>query len=463
MGKNIKNQAPVELGQEVSLWIDGLGSNGEGVGRVDNYTVFVPYALPGEEVKVIIETVKKTYSIGRLTKLLQASPERQEAPCGLYGICGGCQLQHTTYENQLALKTQKVKGIMVRIGGLEENLVLPALGPKNPWAYRNKMQMPVGGTQRNLHMGFYRRGSHAIVDGTNCLIQRPENNKIAQVCYDLAHDLGVEPYDERTGKGFLRHVIGRVGQDQWMVILVGTGPHLPRQEEWVQGIRQALPKVSSIVLNINNRKTNVIMGPKNRLLWGENYIQDAIEDLTFSLSPHSFFQVNPEQTAVLYNKALEFADLSGGESVIDAYCGTGTISLFLAHKAKRVIGIEIVEPAILDARKNAAANGFTNTEFIVGDAAIEMPKLYKKGQRPDVIVFDPIRAGCKEEVLKAAAGMKPKRMVYVSCNPASMARDIAILRPLGYEVVKVQPVDMFPQTSHVEAVALLVQSPSDAE
>ena len=463
MGKNIKNQAPVELGQEVSLWIDGLGSNGEGVGRVDNYTVFVPYALPGEEVKVIIETVKKTYSIGRLTKLLQASLERQEAPCELYGICGGCQLQHTTYENQLALKTQKVKDIMVRIGGLEENLVLPALGPQNPWAYRNKMQMPVGGIQGHLRMGFYKRGSHAIVDGTNCLIQRPENNEIAQVCYDLAHDLGVEPYDERTGKGFLRHVIGRVGQDQWMVILVGTGPNLPRQEEWIQGIRQALPKVSSIVLNINDRKTNVIMGPKNRLLWGETYIQDAIEDLIFSLSPHSFFQVNPEQTAVLYNKALEFADLSGGESVIDAYCGTGTISLFLAHKAKRVIGIEIVEPAILDARKNAAANGFTNTEFIVGDAAIEMPKLYKKGERPDVIVFDPIRAGCKEEVLIAAAGMKPKRMVYVSCNPASMARDIAILRPLGYEVVKVQPVDMFPQTSHVEAVALLVQSPSDAE
>ena len=340
---------------------------------------------------------------------------------------------------------------------------MPALGPKNPWAYRNKMQMPVGGTQRNLHMGFYRRGSHAIVDGTNCLIQRPENNKIAQVCYDLAHDLGVEPYDERTGKGFLRHVIGRVGQDQWMVILVGTGPNLPRQEEWVQGIRQALPKVSSIVLNINDRKTNVIMGAKNRLLWGDNYIQDAIEDLTFSLSPHSFFQVNPEQTAVLYNKALEFADLSGGESVIDAYCGTGTISLFLAHKAKRVIGIEIVEPAILDARKNAAANGFTNTEFIVGDAAIEMPKLYKKGERPDVIVFDPIRAGCKEEVLKAAASMKPKRMVYVSCNPASMARDIAILRPLGYEVVKVQPVDMFPQTSHVEAIAKLVRTKADKD
>lgn len=463
MGKKIKNQAPVELGQEVSLWIDGLGSNGEGVGRVDNYTVFVPYALPGEEVRVIIETVKKTYSIGRLTKLLQASPERQEALCELYGICGGCQLQHTTYENQLALKTQKVKDIMVRIGGLEENRVLPALGPQNPWAYRNKMQMPVGGIQGHLRMGFYKRGSHAIVDGTNCLIQRPENNEIAKVCYDLAHDLGVEPYDERTGKGFLRHVIGRVGQDQWMVILVGTGPNLPRQEEWVQGIRQALPKVSSIVLNINDRKTNVIMGPKNRLLWGENYIQDAIEDLTFSLSPHSFFQVNPEQTAVLYNKALEFADLSGGESVIDAYCGTGTISLFLAHKAKRVIGIEIVEPAILDARKNAAANGYTNTEFIVGDAAIEMPKLYRKGQRPDVIVFDPIRAGCKEEVLIAAASMKPKRMVYVSCNPASMARDIAILRPLGYEVVKVQPVDMFPQTSHVEVIAKLVRTKVDKD
>lgn len=455
MGKKNKLQAPVSLGQEVILTIGGIGSNGEGVGRLDNYTIFVPYALPGEEVVVSISTLKKNYAIGDLQSVVKASPNRQEAPCHLYGLCGGCQMQHMTYEHQLDLKTQKVRDIMVRIGGVDGSKVQDTLGPKDPWAYRNKMQMPVGGSKKYLQMGFYKKGSHQIVDGTHCLIQREGNNDIARVCYDIAHKIGVEPYNEMTSQGFLRHVIGRIGLKEWMVILVGTSDKLPQEEVWVEEIRKALPPVRSIVLNVNDKKTNVIMGPKNRLLWGQDYIHDQIEDLSFSLSPHSFFQVNPEQTAVLYNKALDYADLKGGETVIDAYCGTGTISLFLAHKANKVIGIEIVEPAILDARKNAEKNGFTNTEFIVGDAALEMPKLYKSGERPDVIVFDPIRVGCKPEVLEAAAGMEPKRMVYVSCNPASMARDIVILRGLGYEVEQVTPVDMFPQTSHVEAVALL--------
>lgn len=455
MGKKNKLQAPVSLGQEVTLTIVGIGSNGEGVGRLDNYTIFAPYALPGEEVVVTISILKKNYAVGDLKSIIKASPERREPACPLYGICGGCQMQHMTYGHQLALKTQKVKDIMVRIGGIAAHKVKAALGPENPWAYRNKMQMPVGGTKGHLQMGFYKKGSHQIVDGTHCLIQREANNEIARICYEIAHKVGVEPYDESTGRGFLRHVIGRVGQDEWMVILVGTSDHLPQEETWIEEIRKALPKVTSIVLNINSKKTNVIMGPQNRLLWGKDYIHDQIEDLDFALSPHSFFQVTPEQTAVLYNKALEYADLKGGETVIDAYCGTGTISLFLAHKANKVIGIEIVEPAILDARTNAEKNGFTNTEFIVGDAALEMPKLYKSGERPDVIVFDPIRAGCKPEVLEAAAGMEPDRMVYVSCNPASMARDIVILRELGYEVVEVTPVDMFPQTSHVETVVLM--------
>lgn len=455
MGKKNKLQAPVSLGQEVIMTIGGIGSNGEGVGRLDNYTIFVPYALPGEEVVVSISTLKKNYAIGDLKSVVKASPNRQEAPCHLYGLCGGCQMQHMTYEHQLDLKTQKVRDIMVRIGGVDGSKVQDTLGPKDPWAYRNKMQMPVGGSKKHLQMGFYKKGSHQIVDGTHCLIQREGNNDIARVCYDIAHKIGVEPYNEMTGQGFLRHVIGRIGLKEWMVILVGTSDKLPQEEVWVEEIRKALPQVRSIVLNVNDKKTNVIMGSKNRLLWGQDYIHDQIEDLSFSLSPHSFFQVNPEQTAVLYNKALEYADLKGGETVIDAYCGTGTISLFLAHKAQKVIGIEIVEPAILDARKNAQNNGFSNTEFIVGDAALEMPKLYKSGERPDVIVFDPIRAGCKPEVLEAAAGMEPERMVYVSCNPASMARDIVILRELGYEVEEVTPVDMFPQTSHVEAVCLM--------
>lgn len=447
--------APVSPGDRASVSIQGIGSSGEGVGRINDFTVFVPFALPGEEVEVEITIVKKSYAVGRLISIVKASPQRIKPNCELYGICGGCQLQHITYEGQLELKTQKVKDVIQRIAHLNPNLVKPTLGPENPWAYRNKMQMPVGGTRDNLKMGFYAMGSHDIVQGTNCPIQDEGNNQIAQVCYDIATELGIEPYDEHTGKGILRHVIGRIGQSGWMVILVTATEYLPQQEEWITRIAARLPRVETIVHNVNHRRTNVILGATNHILFGDGTIIDHIKDLQFTLSPHSFFQVNPEQTTVLYDQALEYAALQGNETVIDAYCGTGTISLFLAHKAKHVIGIEIVEPAIINARENAKRNGYDNTEFIVADAAVEMPKLYEKGIRPDVIVFDPIRAGCKEEVLTSAAAMKPKRIVYVSCNPATMARDIAVLTELGYELREVQPVDMFPMTAHVEAVCLM--------
>lgn len=449
--------APVKLGEEVLVTIHGIGSSGEGVGRVDDFTVFVPFALPGETVKVSINMVKKTYATGKLIDIVTPASNRIEPTCNLYGVCGGCQLQHITYEGQLSLKTQKVKDVIERIGHQNPDLVKPALGPKEPWAYRNKMQMPVGGTRGDIKMGFYAMGSHDIVQGTNCPIQDDGNNTIAQICYDIAKELDVEPYDEHTGKGVLRHVIGRIGQSGWMVILVTATDYLPQQEEWVKSIINRIPQVETIVHNVNSKRTNVILGPTNHVLYGAGTITDHIKDLRFNVSPHSFFQVNPEQTTVLYDQALAYADLKGNETVIDAYCGTGTISLFLAHKAKHVIGIEIVEPAIINARENAKNNGYDNTEFIVADAAVEMPKLYKAGVRPDVIVFDPIRAGCKEEVLTSAAGMEPKRIVYVSCNPATMARDIEILTHHGYELKEVQPVDMFPMTAHVEAVALLTR------
>lgn len=450
--------APVKLGDEVLVTIHGIGSSGEGVGRVDDFTVFVPFALPGETVKVSINMVKKTYATGKLLEVVTPANNRIDPTCELYGICGGCQLQHITYEGQLSLKTQKVKDVIERIGHQNPDLVKPALGPKNPWAYRNKMQMPVGGTKGDIQMGFYAMGSHDIVQGTNCPIQNEGNNIIAQACYDIAMELDIEPYDEHTGNGVLRHVIGRIGQSGWMVILVTATEYLPHQEEWVKNITNRIPQVETIIHNVNSKRTNVILGPKNNILYGDGMITDHIKDLQFTLSPHSFFQVNPEQTTMLYDQALAYADLKGNETVIDAYCGTGTISLFLAHKAKHVIGIEIVEPAIINARENSRNNGYDNTEFIVADAAVEMPKLYKAGVRPDVIVFDPIRAGCKEEVLTSAAGMEPKRIVYVSCNPATMARDIEILTHYGYELQEVQPVDMFPMTAHVEAVALLTRS-----
>ena len=455
--KKKQQKAPVCVGYTYTIEIHGTGSSGEGVGRYEGFTVFVPYALPNETVQVKITIVKKNYAVGDIVEVLTPSAERVVPECKVYGNCGGCQLQHASYAEQLHLKTESVKSVIERIAKCDPNLVLPCIGPEEPWRYRNKMQMPVGGTIGNIRMGFYQKGSHSIINHEHCPIQDVGNDEIRKVCYEAMKDLGIEPYDEHTERGVIRHVIGRIGKDEWMVILVSRTPSIPREKELVDRIVKALPQVTSIVVNHNPKQTNVILGPTNRTLYGKDQITDYIKDLSFQLSPHSFFQVNPEQTTVLYDTALEFAELKGHETVIDAYCGTGTISLFLAHKAKHVIGIEIVEPAIADAKKNAERNGYSNTEFIVGDAAVEMPRLYKQGIKPDVIVFDPIRAGCKEDVLHAAVGMAPERMVYVSCNPSSMARDIEILTRYGYQLVKVQPVDMFPQTYHVEAVSLLTR------
>ncbi len=456
--KKKQQKAPVCVGTTYTIEIHGTGSSGEGVGKYEGFTVFVPYALPNERVQVKINVVKKNYAVGDIVSVITPSAERVNPQCEVYGDCGGCQLQHASYTEQLRLKTESVKAVIERIAKCDPNLVLPCIGPEDPWRYRNKMQMPVGGTVGNIRMGFYQKGSHSIINHEHCPIQDAGNDEIRKVCYEAMNELGIEPYDEHSERGIIRHIIGRIGKDEWMVILVSRTASIPRESEFVDRIINALPKVTSIVVNHNPKQTNVILGPTNRTLYGKDQITDYIKDLSFQLSPHSFFQVNPEQTTVLYDTALEFADLKGHETVIDAYCGTGTISLFLAHKAKHVIGIEIVAPAIEDAKKNAFRNGYDNTEFIVGDAAVEMPKLYTQGIKPDVIVFDPIRAGCKEDVLHAAIGMSPQRIVYVSCNPSSMARDIEILTRYGYQLVKVQPVDMFPQTYHVEAVSLLTRS-----
>ena len=451
-------KAPVCVGNTYTITIHGTGSSGEGVGRYEGFTVFVPYALPNETVQVKINVVKKNYAVGDIVSVMTPSAERVYPQCEVYGNCGGCQLQHASYTEQLRLKTESVKAVIERIAKCDPELVLPCIGPKAPWRYRNKMQMPVSGTIGNIRMGFYQKGSHSIINHEHCPIQDAGNDEIRKVCYEAVNELGIEPYDEHSERGIIRHIVGRIGKDEWMVILVSRTASIPRESELVEHIVKGLPKVTSIVVNHNPKQTNVILGPTNRTLYGKDQITDYIKDLSFQLSPHSFFQVNPEQTTVLYDTALEFADLKGDETVIDAYCGTGTISLFLAHKAKHVIGIEIVAPAIEDAKKNALRNGYENTEFIVGDAAVEMPRLYKQGIEPDVIVFDPIRAGCKEDVLHAAIGMAPQRIVYVSCNPSSMARDIEILTKYGYKLVKVQPVDMFPQTYHTEAVSLLTRS-----
>lgn len=452
----MKRNVPVEKGKEYTLAIQSLGTSGEGVGKVETFTVFVRGALPGEEVRVEIEEVKKSYASGRLLHVVRKSADRVKTICPIYEDCGGCQLQHLDYMAQLKMKRQQVIDAITRIGKMPDAYVEPTIGAVSPWNYRNKMQFPVGLEKGRTVIGCFVRGSHRIIDTKDCHIQKQGNNAIVNAVRDIAAQLHIPVYDEDRHTGVLRHVVGRVGLgEELMVCLVTATQHLPRERECIKLLRAKLPKLVSVQQNIQTYHNNVIMGRETKLLWGKPTILDRIGRLKFHISPRSFFQVNTEQAEVLYRKALEFANLRGGETVIDAYCGTGTISLFLAQKAAKVYGIEIVKPAIEDAKRNARDNHVKNAEFLVGDATRVMPQLYRQGVRPDVIVVDPPRAGCTPLVLKTFTEMKPERIVYVSCNPASLARDLAILAPFGYYPQKIQPVDMFPQTSHVETICLM--------
>ncbi|WP_371362268.1 23S rRNA (uracil-C(5))-methyltransferase RlmCD [Sporomusa rhizae] len=450
--------APVEAGKTYNIAITGLGHSGEGVGRYQDFTVFVPGALPGEQITAQITTVKKNYAVGHITEIEVPSPHRIPPECSIYQQCGGCQLQHLTYEEQLNVKRQQVVDAITRIGKLPDVTVHPTLGADNPWYYRNKMQFPVGLQQGKVVVGCYSQGSHDIVDTDNCLIQQQINNAIVREVRTVIAELGIEPYNEHTGQGVIRHVLGRVGTatGEVMVVLVTATDRLPKQDQVIERLKNKIPGLVSLVQNINPKRTNIIMGNKTVTLWGQDTITDKLGEFRFAISARSFFQVNTIQAEVLYNQAVKYAGLTGSETVIDAYCGTGTITLFLARKAKKVYGIEIVEPAILDARKNAVNNNVANVEFMVGDAVQVMPRLFKQGIRPDVIVVDPPRAGCEQKVLETFVNMEPKRIVYVSCNPASLARDLAVLAEKGYVVKEVQPVDMFSQTFHVECVALIL-------
>ena len=455
------DQAQVRIHEAYTVAIRDLGVHGEGIGSVDGFTVFVPWALPGETVTVKITLLKKSYALGKLLSIEQESPFRTVPKCPVYENCGGCQLSHLTYEGQLDVKYRRVKDVIERIAGESGDLVRPVLPAAHPFAYRNKMAVPAGLVKGKAALGCYRQGSHDIIPVSSCAIQKEENNRLLRFARRFIEKYGISVYDEKTRKGSLRHVLGRVGDGgKMMVVLVTASEPLPEEERWIEGIQKELPEVVSLWHNIQPKPGNTILGAKIRHLWGRETLTASLCGLRFEVSPYSFFQVHKEQAEILYEKALEYADLKGGETVIDAYCGTGTISLCLARKAKRVIGIEIVKPAIEDAKKNAKKNHMENTEFYAADAGKLMPHLYRKGLVPDVIVMDPVRAGCSEEVLKAAAGMNPKRIVYVSCNPATFARDAKILKSEGYEIKEIQPVDMFPQTMHVETVALMIRGKS---
>ena len=451
------NGVPVRAGEMRELLIERLGSHAEGVARAEGFTVFVPGALPGETVLARVDTVKKNYAAATLTEIRKSSPDRTEPVCPVYDVCGGCQLQHLSYEAQLREKKRQVEDAVRHIGKLDGVKVFATIGGE-PWGYRNKMQFPVGRVKGKPMIGCFSQGSHSIVDTEKCYIQHQANNDLMNAMREAVQRFGVSVYDEDRHTGMLRHIVGRVGANgDVMAVLVTAKKELAKAKEIVKFLRMRVPKLASVHQNIQTYRNNVILGRETTLLWGKSAIRDKIGPLSFQVSPRSFFQVNTAQAAVLYGKALEFANLGGGETVVDAYCGTGTITLFLARKARKAYGIEVVSPAIRDARNNAKANRIQNAEFIVGDAAEAMPRLYRSGVRPDVIVTDPPRAGCTPVVLETFARMQPQRIVYVSCNPATLARDLAILDGLGYGTEKIQPVDMFPMTSHVESVALVTR------
>ena len=446
----------------VQLKIEDLSSEGLGIGHYEGMAVFVKDTVIGDEITAKIMKMKKTYAFGRLMEILASSPDRVEPVCPVARQCGGCQIQAMDYRAQLRFKENKVKNNLMRIGGFEEKLLddimEPIIGMEAPFRYRNKAQFPVGmNKEGQLVAGFYAGRTHSIIDNHDCSLGVQENQQILEIVLDHMSRNNILPYDERTGKGLVRHVMIRFGfrTGQIMVCLVVNGKKLPGEDELIRRLTK-LPGMTSIVLNTNKENTNVILGREIRLLWGQEYIEDYIGNIKYQISPLSFYQVNPVQTEKLYGTALEFAGLTGNETVWDLYCGIGTISLFLAQQAGRVYGVEIVPEAIGDARRNAALNGLNNAEFYVGKAEEVLPEKYRtEGIYADVIVIDPPRKGCEETVLDTMIRMEPKRIVYVSCDSATLARDLKFLCSYGYELKRVRATDMFPMSCHVETVCLL--------
>ena len=469
----------------VRLTIEDIGTEGEGIGKIDGFTLFVKDAVVGDEIEAKIMKAKKNYAYARLEKVITPSPFRVEPKCAYHKQCGGCQIQALSYEKQLEFKQSKVRNNLLRIGGftqsLVDNVMEPIVGMDEPYHYRNKAQYPVGTNKDGeIVTGFYAGRTHSIIANTECYLGVPVNKEILELVLEYMKSNQVPAYNEESGKGCVRHVLIRTGftSGEIMVCLVingrdkklcKAGEFLPAQADLVERL-SAVPGMTSVSVSINTEKTNVIMGREIHVLWGEPTISDVIhvrdmqkegypltgQELTFKISPLSFYQVNPVQTEKLYSLALEYAGLTGQETVWDLYCGIGTISLFLANKAKQVYGVEIVPQAIEDAKENAKRNGIDNAEFFVGKAEEVLPEKYaKEGIYADVIVVDPPRKGCDEACLETMLKMQPKRIVYVSCDSATMARDVKMLCEGGYELKKVRPVDQFGHTVHTESVCLL--------
>lgn len=446
----------------LTVEITDTGIEGEGIGKTDGFILFVKDAVIGDTVQVKVMKAKKNYAYAKLEKVLVPSPFRVQPSCPFHRQCGGCQLQPLSYEKQLEFKQNKIRNNLIRIGGFSpehiDACMEPIIGMEDPWHYRNKAQFPFGyDKEGNVVTGFYAGRSHNIIANTDCALGVEENKTVLETILAYMKKYGVSAYDETTGKGLIRHVLIRKGfaSGQLMACVVINGNKLPEEKTLAEELWK-IPGMTSVSVNVNTERTNVILGKKVRVLKGEEKIEDTIGDVVFRISPLSFYQVNPVQTKKLYGQALEYAGLTGEETVWDLYCGIGTISLFLAKKAKKVYGVEIVPEAIADAKENAARNGITNAEFFVGKAEEVLPQKYEEeGVYADVIVVDPPRKGCDEKCLETMVRMRPERIVYVSCDSATLARDLKYLGEMGYEVRKWRGCDMFPGTVHVETVCLL--------
>ena len=443
----------LEKGTIVETKIIDISHEGKGVAKVDGLTVFIDGGTIGDTVKAEITQMKKNFAFGKTLEIIKPSRYRVESNCKTSEDCGGCQLRELDYEKQLKLKTDKVKNDFERIGKLKNVLIHDTIGMNKPVRYRNKAQVPVG----ENHIGFYKKGSNSIVDTDECVIQSKETEKVIAIIREFMKKYDVSGYSKRTSRGTIRHIVTRISfKTKDMMVIIVTNTHkLPHKEELIEMIRTQMPNVKSIIQNVNDKKTNLVMGEKNKIIYGHGKIIDYIGELQFKISPNSFFQVNPKQTQLLYEKALKFADLKKDDTVFDIYSGIGSLSLFLSKKAKKVYGVEVVKEAIEDARENAKLNNIKNVEFFEGTAEAVLSQFCEEGKFANVVVLDPPRKGCETEVLESIVKLSPDRIVYVSCNPSTLARDLQYLSENGFTVKEAQPVDMFAGSVHVETVVLI--------
>ncbi|MBO8157107.1 MAG: 23S rRNA (uracil(1939)-C(5))-methyltransferase RlmD [Bacillaceae bacterium] len=448
----------VNKGQEIPVTIKKIGINGEGIGYFKRKTVFIPGALPGEEVIARVEKNQPNYIEAKLNRIRKRSKYRIEPPCPIYDQCGGCQLQHLRYDKQLEFKRDMILQALDRYmkKPVDPGLIKPAMGMDHPWGYRNKSQLQVGKKKGKTVAGLYQEGSHYLVDVTDCQVQHPDTNKVTKQVLQIIDDLNIPIYHERKREGFVRRIVVRTGFEtgEIQLVIITADKHFPKKELFIREVKRRLPEVTSVLQNVNPRKTSLIFGEETYLLAGKEYMEEKLGDISYDLSARAFFQLNPIQTKKLYNEVKILADLTGDEKVVDAYCGVGTIGLWLAEGVKELRGIEVIDEAVKDARRNAEKLGIQNAKYVTGKAEDWLYKWHKEGFKPDVVIVDPPRAGLDHRLVEALKKIRPKKLIYVSCNPSTLAKNLDALSS-KFAIKSIQPIDMFPQTSHVESITLL--------